>query len=75
MHVYEFVIAIILVVTIGRIVERQLAAKRAAAEADPQAEVADGNRLEDLEERIKVLERIVTDQGYELRQKFRDLES
>ena len=26
-----------------------------------------------MEERVEVLERIVTDQGYELRQKFRDL--
>jgi hypothetical protein len=31
-------------------------------------------RLERLEERVRVLERIVTDSGYDLRRQFRDLE-
>jgi type II secretory pathway component PulJ len=35
---------------------------------------ADDARLARLEERIKVLERIVTDSGYDLRRQFRDLE-
>jgi hypothetical protein len=31
-------------------------------------------RLDQLEERVRVLERIVTDSGYDLRRQFRDLE-
>jgi len=32
-------------------------------------------QLEALEDRVEVLERIVTDHNYDLKQKFRDLES
>jgi type II secretory pathway component PulJ len=35
---------------------------------------ADEDRLNRLEERVRVLERIVTDPGYEVRRQFRDLE-
>ncbi len=35
---------------------------------------ADDKRLASLEERVRVLERIVTDSGYDLRRQFRDLE-
>lgn len=35
---------------------------------------ADDERLARLEERIRVLERIVTDSGYDVRRQFRDLE-
>ena len=35
---------------------------------------ADDARIERLEERVRVLERIVTDSGYDLRRQFRDLE-
>ena len=35
---------------------------------------ADDERVARLEERVRVLERIVTDSGYDLRRQFRDLE-
>ena len=35
---------------------------------------ADDGRIARLEERVRVLEQIVTDSGYELRRQFRDLE-
>lgn len=35
---------------------------------------ADDGRIAQLEERVRVLEQIVTDSGYELRRQFRDLE-
>ena len=75
MNVFEFVIIIVLVLTVGRIIERRYAGRRHKADPDTPAQAADVPRLDSLEERIKVLERIVTDQGYELRQKFRDLET
>jgi len=74
MNAFEFVILIVLIVTIGRVIEKRYG-RRHAREADgiatTGAETAD--RLDDLEERVRVLENIVTDEGYELRKKFRDL--
>jgi hypothetical protein len=75
MNIYEFVLLIVLILTVGRLVERRVGRRhqRAAAAADDAAS-GTPSKLEDLEQRIRVLERIVTDQGYELRQKFRDLD-
>ncbi len=75
MNIYEFVLLIVLIVTVGRLVDRRVGRrhKRAAAAPDGTATESSG-KLEDMEKRIQVLERIVTDQGYELRQKFRDLD-
>jgi hypothetical protein len=79
MNVYELVFAIVLVITIGQIIRsRQGGDRRRRGRNGPVgpdlSETRSDARLEALEERIAVLERIVTDQGYELRQKFRDLE-
>lgn len=76
MQVFEFVLAIIVVVTIGRLIERHLAGRRRDhQDAGPTPEQQErAQRVDNLEKRVQVLERIVTDQGYELRQKFRDLE-
>ena len=41
---------------------------------NPDRPPADDERIVRLEERVRVLERIVTDSGYELRRQFRDLE-
>jgi hypothetical protein len=80
MNVFEFVLAIVLIVTIGSVIRsrhggghrrnRDHDDRRTAAQPDS----ATAERIETLEERVAVLERIVTDRGYELRQKFRDLE-
>jgi len=74
MNIYEFVLLIVLIVTCGRLVERRVGRRhrRQASGQDESAPEAAG-KLDDLERRVQVLERIVTDQGYELRQKFRDL--
>lgn len=75
MNVYELVFAIVLVVTIGKAIESRFGGGRRRRHHQPEAEQQqDEQRVEALEKRIQVLERIVTDQGYELRQKFRDLE-
>jgi len=82
MNVFEFVIAIVLVVTIGSVLRSRGghdgAKRRRRQSEEPSAAAPNGptadERFKALEERIAVLERIVTDRGYELRQKFRDLE-
>ncbi len=43
-------------------------------EAPPSSDTENLDKIHSLEERIKVLERIVTDQRYELREKFREIE-
>jgi len=73
MNVYELVFAIVLVVTIGKAFESRFGSRRRRHQPAPEQQ-QNGQRVEELEKRIQVLERIVTDQGYELRQKFRDLE-
>jgi hypothetical protein len=80
MNVYELVFAIVLVITVGQIIRsrqgghsRRRGCGGSSAAQEPPGARSDA-RIEALEERIAVLERIVTDQGYELRQKFRDLE-
>jgi hypothetical protein len=81
MNVYELVFAIVLVITVGQIIRsrqggghsRRRGGGGSSAAQEPPGARSDA-RIEALEERIAVLERIVTDQGYELRQKFRDLE-
>lgn len=78
MNVFELVFALVVVITIGQILRSRLGddrtrGRRPADGAEPPESRTEA-RLESLEERIAVLERIVTDRGYELRQKFRDLE-
>ena len=75
MNIYEFVLLIVLIVTVGRLVDRRVGRRHKHSAAAPDGKgTGNSGKLDDLEKRIQVLERIVTDQGYELRQKFRDLD-
>lgn len=75
MNVYELVFLIVLVVTIGKLIERRVGKRHGHHRKEEEdAAASDAGRIEDLEKRVQVLERIVTDQGYELRQKFRELD-
>ncbi len=74
MNVFEFVILIVLIVTIGRLIEKRVGRRHHREVPDGEAVGTEtAAKLENLEERIRVLEHIVTDEGYELRKKFRDL--
>jgi Na+-transporting methylmalonyl-CoA/oxaloacetate decarboxylase gamma subunit len=75
MNVYELVFLIVLVITIGKLIERRVGKRHDRHHREEGAPAAPGpDRIEELEKRVQVLERIVTDQGYELRQKFRELD-
>jgi hypothetical protein len=81
MNVYEFVLAILIVVTIGRVIERKRSGRSrkcgSRSRREERVTTSDKESLEkidSLEERIKVLERIITDQRYELSEKFREIE-
>jgi hypothetical protein len=66
-NVYEMVVVIVVVTSLAKVLSSWLKNRKAVRPAD------DG-RLARLEDRVQVLERIVTDSGYELRRQFTDLE-
>lgn len=69
---FEFVLAIVALSFLYKLVEAWIrkTSDRRSVEALNSELVA---RLEALEERVRVLERIVTDERYDLKRQFRDL--
>jgi hypothetical protein len=73
MNPFEFVIAIIVLSFIYKLLDvwmRQKAGRRSDETASQMLQ-----RLGDVEERVRVLERIVTDERFDLKQQFKDLAS
>jgi cell division protein FtsB len=76
MNPFEFVIVIVAIVFFYKLVsmrmsQRNLQNLRGSDEAD---RAAWQQRLDQLEERVKVLERIVTDDKYDLKRQIEELE-
>jgi hypothetical protein len=73
MHPFEFALAIVALVLIARLIRLAIVqGKRPPCRDDPiNAELIE--RLAQVEERVRVLERIVTDERYDLKQQFKDL--
>ena len=67
MHPFEMVVIIVFLALVAKVITQYMRHKSAAPPADD-------TRIQQLEERVRVLEQIVTDSGYELRRQFRDLE-
>ena len=67
MHPFEMVVIIVFLALTAKVISQYM---RHKSSRPPQ----DDGRIEQLEERVRVLEQIVTDSGYELRRQFRDLE-
>ncbi|MGD2168006.1 MAG: hypothetical protein PVF63_07855 [Gammaproteobacteria bacterium] len=78
MRIFEFVIAIVAISLTYSAFMAILKARRGHSDdrgADAAADrEADRERLEDLEERVAVLERIITDRKSSLHRQFSDLE-
>src|SRR5262249_215786 len=73
---FEFVITIILIPFVYKLVSmwiRSREHRRTAADESVNSDLL--QRLGQLEERVRVLERIVTDERFELKQQFKDLAS
>lgn len=70
MNPFEMVVIIVFLGVIAGMYKSRMRYRSAQRNPDP----GDEARLARLEERIEVLERIVTDSGYDLRRQFRDLE-
>ena len=75
MNPFEFVIAIVFLILAYKVVSRVLHA-RASRPPDeaPQANAELARQLADLEERVRVLERIVTDDRYDLKRQLEELD-
>jgi hypothetical protein len=77
MNPFEFVIAI-LVLSFGYKLIAAAVQQRNRHSGESSAEAANADlrqRLEQMEERVRVLERIVTDERFDLKQQFKDLGS
>jgi TolA-binding protein len=75
MNPFEFVITILVLSFVYKLVSAALQ-HRSQQRGDASADVANTElrqRLEQMEERVRVLERIVTDERFDLKQQFKDL--
>jgi hypothetical protein len=75
MNAFEFVIVIISLSFGYKLVAAWLRNREQYRVTDESANAALVQRLEQLEERVRVLERIVTDERFDLKQQFKDLAS
>ena len=74
MQVFEFVIVIVVVSLVAGVLNNWIKHRSRAPKIDEELEQR-LQRISQLEERVQVLEKIVTDRNFDLRQKFRDLEN
>jgi hypothetical protein len=72
MNPFEFVIAIIALSFIYKLLDIWIK-QQSARRSDQSANTEMLERLGQVEERVRVLERIVTDERFDLKQQFRDL--
>jgi len=72
MNPFEMVVIIVLIAVGAGVINNYL--KHKAESGEGQADTREWmSKLDAMEERIRVLEKIVTDRDYDLKQKFRDL--
>ena len=75
MNPFEFVIVIIVLSFIYKLVDVWVKQRAERPSENHTANSAMLQRLGEVEERVRVLERIVTDERYDLKQQFKDLGS
>ena len=73
MHVFEMVLGIVLIGCIASIFKHYFETKQERLRAEANVESIDMARLEQLEERVRVLESIVTDKSYSLKREIENL--
>jgi len=73
MNPFEFALAIIALVFLYKLVKTVVLQKNMGVRRDDTADADLLARLQQVEERVRVLERIVTDERYDLKQQFKDL--
>lgn len=73
MNPFEFVLILVIIITIAGLIKHRDKQKTVAHKAMPDLD-AKLRRIDDLEHRVQVLEKIVTDRSYDLKRQFEDLE-
>jgi hypothetical protein len=73
MHPFEFALAMVAIILIFKLIRTAIVHKNARPRRDNGVNAELLERLNQVEERVRVLERIVTDERYELKQQFKDL--
>jgi hypothetical protein len=74
MHPFEFALAMIALVLIFKLIRLAIVSSKSTPQRREDAVNAElVERLRQVEERVRVLERIVTDERYDLKQQFKDL--
>ena len=73
MNVFEMVIIIVLIGTTAGVIREALRHKRSSYSVSQETLDDALDRIDDLEERVRVLERVVTDDRYELNRQIDDL--
>ncbi len=72
MNVFVFVVTIVAIVCVADTIQKIYKARNDRSESDADSEEAMA-RLDQIEERIRVLERIVTEDKYDLRREINSL--
>jgi hypothetical protein len=77
MNPFEFVIAILVIIFLFKLIDTMIKSKGMRRSEEEAAAVNKDlvQRLAELEDRVRVLERIVTDERYDLKRQFKDLEA
>ena len=73
MHAFEFALAMVALVLIFKLVRLAIVHNKRPPRRDDPVNAELLERLNQVEERVQVLERIVTDARYDLKQQFKDL--
>jgi hypothetical protein len=73
MQAFEFALALVALILVFRLIRLAIVHGKHAPRRDDPVNTELLERLNQVEERVRVLERIVTDERYDLKQQFKDL--
>ena len=73
MQWFEFVLALVVLSMVFKLIRLAIVQRQLQPRRDDPVNVELLERLNQVEERVRVLERIVTDERYDLKQQFKDL--
>ena len=73
MHAFEFALALVALIFVFKLIRLAIVHGKGPARRDDAVNTELLARLNQVEERVRVLERIVTDERYDLKQQFKDL--
>jgi hypothetical protein len=73
MHPFEFALALVALILIFKLIRAAIGHRALAPRRDDAVNAELLERLNQVEERVRVLEKIVTDERYDLKRQFKDL--